>query len=218
MTFLSTVYTALAIFGIGITAIDFLGVFNQEGDSDSASEDGSDADAGDVIDSGAGSNINQSGDDADDEEGSNLNPQRKLSKKSGFQIVTRILRTIRTAVYFALGSGPTGLFALYSGLNAGTSLIWSGAAGIASVFIVRMISKLLRKEMDSSIHSSELILGKAVLLTPILPGEMGKAAVQQYGRELYVYVKCKDSSLSLPKGAITSIVEFSDNIYLIEPF
>jgi hypothetical protein len=119
-------------------------------------------------------------------------------------------------VYFALGAGPTGLFALFTGLSRGQSMIWSIGGGIGIALLTRLLRKFLRRDLDSSIKSEELLMEKALILVPVNPGEIGKALVRRFGTETEIYVRCRDNNTAFPKGAEVQITEYDENFYWIE--
>jgi hypothetical protein len=197
---LFVIYTALTVFGLGITIVDFLGVFDHSGD-----------------DGGAG-NSGQGDDDdaaADHEAGHNHGSQLG-SAGTGIRVVTAIMGLLRLAVYFALGAGPTGLFALLTGLSRGQSLLWSLGGGIGIAALTRLLRKFLRRDLDSSIKGEELLMEKALILVPVNPGEIGKALVRRFDREMEIYVRCRNPGAAFPKGAEVQITEYDENFYWIE--
>jgi hypothetical protein len=213
-------YTALSVFGLGVTIIDFLGILNH-GDEDSGGDHANGGnDAGDDVgDTGEGSNGHdddgdggQSGHDVHDHDHSSyLSPG-----SSGIKAVTAVMALLRTAVYFSFGAGPTGLFALFRGLSQGQSLLWAAGVGTGTAFLARSLRKFIRRDLDSSIKPEEFLMEKAVLLLPLGPGTIAKAVVRQYGKETEIYVKCRDSRAAMEKGTEVRIVDFDNELYWIE--
>jgi hypothetical protein len=195
---LFVVYLALTVFGAGITLIDFLGVFDQSDQADDSNDDSDETDANDTA--------------APAHHGSYLTPG-----STGVRFVTGLMGALRLCVYFALGAGPTGLFALFTGLSAEKSLLWSAAIGVGIAALARILRKLVRRELDSSIRPDERLMETAVLLLPITPGAVGKAVLRQYGREMEIYVRCIDTNRALAKGNKVRIISVDDSIYWIEP-
>ncbi|MDR1143612.1 MAG: hypothetical protein LBK77_05240, partial [Spirochaetaceae bacterium] len=125
-------YSALTVFGIGVTLIDFLGILDHAGGHDA----GHDGHAGDYADTGGhesaggadgnhgaghtdgggdhgpGGHNDSRGDNAEHDHGSYLSPG-----DAGVRAVTAVMGLLRTVVYFSLGFGPTGLFAWFTGLS-----------------------------------------------------------------------------------------------------
>jgi hypothetical protein len=231
-------YSTLAVFGIGVTIIDLFGVFDQlapgtDGDSGGASggDSGDIADGSDsAADNGEATDLQ---DDATDTEtpygdrgswvvsgqsGTRPGLQKTVRRNAGrgTQAVARLIGTLRTGVYFSLGAGPTGLFALLTGVGATASLGWSAGAGIFIAVLSRALRAFVRRDLDSSIKPEEFLMDQAVISVPVTPGAMGKAIVSRYNRDTELYVRCKDQSRSLPKGETVRIVDMDDDCYWVE--
>lgn len=289
MNSLFVLYSALAVFGVGVTIVDLFGVFehaassgggsgHDSGDGADGADDGGDSGDSGVVDSdgadsgdGAdGADGGGSGDDADGGDGSDGGadaghdagnghgdvihgssgdhdghdyshdhghdhghglthvhlshdhpvPARGFyvaSAESGTRLVAGAIGALRTGVYFSLGAGPTGLFALFTGLGAAESLAWSAVAGIGISVLVRLLRGFIRKDLDSSINMAEFIMDEATISVPVEPGAMGKAIVRRYGRETEVYVRAMDASLAIPKGSSVRLVDLDDDCFRIEP-
>ena len=50
-----------------------------------------------------------------------------------------------------------------------------------------------------------------------MPGQIGKALVRSYDREIELYIRAKNAASLLPKGTSVRIVEFDDEVYFVEP-
>jgi hypothetical protein len=212
MTAYLVFFIALSVFGAGVTVIDFLGLLDHDDGGDSASDAADSADdAGGVDDGSEGSLLASSG-----ETGTDVTESAKGGKDHGIRALTRVLSTLRLTVYFSLGAGPAGLFAVLSGQSDVASLQWAGAVGVGIAVLARALRKVIRRELDSSIKPEEYLMEKAVLLLPLEAGKMGKAAVRQYGREAEIYVKANDPGLELPKGAEVLISAYDDSVYYID--
>ena len=232
MNGLFILYSALAVFGIGVTMVDLFGVFEHVGQSDSSH----DGDSGNTQDNGSGGkgdgiysdgndgpceDVNDDGDhddlmsatpvhsvteeQHDSERGSNIS-----SVDSGTRFVTRIIGALRTGVYFSLGAGPTGLFGMLIGVKLVESVAWSAGAGIFIAMLAHRLRAFIRKDLDSSIKVSELIMDEATITVSVMPGAMGKAAVRRYGREIEVFIRAKDPTKAFPKGCMVRIIDFDD--------
>jgi hypothetical protein len=209
------IYLAMAVFGLGVTIIDFLGVLEPSGDADGGMEDGGTDDGGD--DYADSDSAETAADDVSDDDSSVHDPGSYLGPGStGIKTVTVIMSALRFLVYVSLGAGPTGLFALLRGLSLGQSLLWAAGVGVAVAFLARFLRKLIRRELDSSIKPEEFLMEKAELLFPLLPGEMSRAAVRQYGKVTDIYVKCRDGAVSLAKGTEVRIIDCDNELYWIE--
>lgn len=222
MSVLFVLYSALAVFGVGVTVVDLFGVFEHAGQSDGGHDGPDDVTDGDVAsDHDDGSGDHDDGDHGDtvpaypahavasdhhdDGRGSNIS-----SADSGTRIVARTIGALRTGVYFSLGAGPTGLFALLTGVRSAESLAWSAGAGIFIAALACSLRAFIRKDLDSSIKVSEFIMDEATITVSVLPGAMGKAAVRRYGRETEVFVRARDPARAFPKGSAVRIVDFDE--------
>jgi len=232
MSGLFVLYSALAVFGIGVTVVDLFGVFEHSGQSD----DSHDGDSGDAHDDGPDGGHDGGSGDSDHDDGSGdhddgdhgghmpAHPVHAVaadhhddgrgssisSADSGTRIVARTIGALRMGVYFSLGAGPTGLFAMLTGVQSVESLAWSAGAGIFMAVLARSLRAFIRKDLDSSIKVSEFIMDEAIITVSVMPGAMGKAAVRRYGRETEVFVRAKDSARAFPRGCMVRIVDFDD--------
>jgi len=198
---LFTLYIALAVFGIGVTIVDFLGIMDQAGDSGDS--------GGDSSDSGAS---------AAKAHGSYLGPGAKApAEKHGIRALTALIGLLRSAVYFSLGFGPTGIFATLIGLSPTASLVWASGIGAGVMVLARLLKRFIRRDLDSSIKPDELLHEKGVLLLPLEGESISKAVVKQFGRETRVYVRCSQAGVKLSKGQEVIIVDHDDDVYWVKP-
>ncbi len=208
MQSLFVLYSALAVFGVGVTIIDLFGVFEHAGSSDHAGDSGHDDGAD--HDDGAGHDDNPDN-DVVQHHGSYI-----ASADSATRFVARTIGALRMGVYFSLGAGPTGLFAVLTGVAPGESLAWSAGAGVFIAILARVLRSFIRKDLDSSIAPEEFIMDEATMTVSITPGAMGKAVVRRYGTEHELFVRAKDIQSSFAKGAKVRIVDFDDDCYWVE--
>ncbi|MDR1506230.1 MAG: hypothetical protein LBI67_03930 [Treponema sp.] len=211
-------YTALSVFGLGVTVIDFLGILDQPGEGpgngDAGETDGGDSDDGD----GGGPDDGDDGGDSDrgDSDGGQGRASYLSPGSSGVKAVTAVMGLLRTAVYFSLGFGPTGLFALFRGLSRNQGLFWAVGVGAAVAVLARALRGFIRRDLDSSIKPEEFLMEKAVLLLPMTPGSISRAAVKQYGKETELYVKCRDPRAAMEKGTEVLISDYDNEVYWVE--
>lgn len=237
MTTLFVLYSALAVFGLGVTVVDLFGALDHAGQGqdtnsdddggsdtgahgDDASSDASDDDSADV-DDGSEDDSGQADDQAADQhdESDHDAPARGslvMTGERGTRAVAKAIGVLRTGVYFSLGAGPTGLFALWTGVPAAASLAWSAGAGAFIAVLARSLRSFIRKDLDSSIKPEEFLMDTATISVSVAPGAMGKAVVRRYGKETELYVRCKDPAASLPKGTEAVIVDWDDECYWVE--
>ncbi|MEE8440553.1 MAG: hypothetical protein V3S41_02435, partial [Spirochaetia bacterium] len=129
MGWLLSLFIAATVFGVGVTALDLIGLIgdqDSEGDDDVDGTDADEGDAGEVQSSVAGHD-----------------------RRHGRNPVLRILSALRNLVYFALGFGPTGWFALETGESVTASLMWGGGVGLVVVAGARILRRVLRSELSS---------------------------------------------------------------------
>jgi hypothetical protein len=124
---------------------------------------------------------------------------------------------LQNAAYFSLGFGPTGLFASFNDLPRTTGLIWAGGVGAAIVILARLLRRLVRREMDSTIKPDEFLQEKGTLLLPLDGDGISKAAVRVFGREMEIFVRCMSKNIHLPKGKTITIVDYDNEVYWVEP-
>jgi len=240
-------FMSLTVFGVGVTAVDFIGVLDHFGNDGDGHGDGSSHEHGDESGHGDGSGHGHGSGHTHDapadshsvetanaanaanaaNHGSNLAPENKNSKltgdtgrpedKTGIAVISKIINVLRNIVYFSLGFGPTGLFAIFSGLSRTSGLIWACAAGVVMMVLARLLKRFIRRDMDSSIKPDELLQERGVLLLPLEGGAISKAVVRQYGRDIEVYVRCKNKNVTLPKGKEIIIEDYDNDVYWIEP-
>jgi len=229
MAELLILFTSLTIFGVGVTIIDFLGLLDPLGNNDGNDTDDSSAESANDDDfSAAGDtsnakqiatqNATQNAAQNAAQNASILSPDKKnKNEKPGIRIITGIMGLLRSAVYFSLGFGPTGLFASFTGLSRTSGLIWACAVGAGMIILARLLKRVIRKDLDSSIKPDELLQEKGVLLLPLEGEAISKAVVRQYGREIEIYVRCKIKDVRLPKGKIIVIEDYDNDTYWVEP-
>lgn len=219
---LLVLYTTLAVFGVGVTIVDFLGLMDHS-DTDHGDTDTSHSDeAGDHHDHGhdhAGSH-HKGGSEAEHgvfiakEKWPELEQRRE---RSGIKVLTKIIGVLRSIVYFSLGFGPTGLFAHFTGQSRLSGLLWACGVGAAMIALARFLRRFIRKDLDSSIKPDELLEEEGVLLLPLEGKAISKATVRQFGREIEIFVRSKDANLKLPKGKKIAITNYDNDVYWVVP-
>ena len=144
---LTGLFWMTAIFGVGVTVIDLLGLIGGGSDDAGATAGAGDDQAGGTHDDGGGAPV--------------------LS----------FLRWVRTLVYFCLGFGPFGLAAGAFGSGPVGSLVWSVAGGVSMTVLARLFFRFQRTRLDSSLHDEELLMEPGTVIVPIAAGGMGKVRV-----------------------------------------
>jgi len=179
-SFLNSLYTALAVFGVGVLIVDLMGLLGG-GQEDSGTEgttfDPGGTEDGEGIGAEADASADQGGDEDTGEQDQADDAVRGSADTRGILILAG-LRYLRSFVYFSVGFGPIGLLALWKGYGAPGSLLWSVPAGLASTFVVRRILRFQTHDTDSSLHPEDLIMRKATVLIPLSQGSMGKVRIE----------------------------------------
>lgn len=246
MQSLIILFSALSVYGIGVTIVDMFGVFENTGPAEAGGETGDSGDgealggsddgaAADSADSGDADSVSADddtigNDQTDDQPGAaahsllsfenrkqaELKTTRTGGVSRGTQIVARSIGMLRGTVYFSLGAGPTGLFGILTGQPVLATLGWSAAAGVMITLISKLLRKIVRRDLDSSIKPEEYLMDQAVISIPVLPGQIGKALVRRYNREVELYVKAKDPLVMLAKGSTVRITDMDEAVYFVE--
>ncbi len=226
MNSLFILYSALAAFGVGVTVIDLFGVFEHAGHDAGHGDDATGDDDASGDDDATGHDDATGDDDAAGHDSpshahagslvSHRGGSYVASADAGTRLVARTIGVLRTVVYFSLGAGPTGLFAMITDVGPAASLAWSTGAGVFIAALARGLRSFIRKDLDSSIRPEEYIMDEAVVTVTVAPGAMGKVAVRRYGRESELYVRAKDPGSGFPKGAAVRIVDYDDDCYWVE--
>ena len=169
---LTGLFWMTAIFGVGVTVVDLLGLIG-----------------GGSEDAGAG---------ADDSGGDD--PGGGAHDGGGGAPVLSFLRWLRTLVYFCLGFGPFGLAAGAFGSGPVGSLVWSLAGGVSMSVLARLFFRFQRTRLDSSLHDEELLMEPGTVIVPIAAGSMGKVRVL-FGQSVTErYARAEDGSEEFASG------------------
>jgi membrane protein implicated in regulation of membrane protease activity len=226
-SFLSFLYIATAIFGVGVLVIDFLGLLGGQ-QEDSGTQDAPFDPGGDEGGDDAGADdADTSSDQADvaaahadsDEDTSDQNqtaPVGSTSFDTRGVLVLAGLRHLRSLVYFCVGFGPIGLLALWKGYWAPVSILWSVPAGLGSVFVVRRILRFQTKDTDSSLRPEDLLMRKATVLVSLSKGSMGKVRVEVGMGESEQYALPEHDEERFEKGEVVYVANVGDECVYVE--
>ncbi len=217
METLQAIYIALAVFGVGVTIVDLFGALDHGSDTGhGGSHDGGGHDAvahgaggheaGHPLGQGSLLGSNRA-------EGQGGEPSRGLAGSSS---VARFVSWLRTAVYFSLGAGPTGIAALSMKRGAIASLLWSLGAGVAIAILARSLRKFVRRDLDSSFTAEDFILEEADITIPVAPSLMGKAVIRKFGSQAEVYVRATSPDRAFARGDKVRIIDYQEDCYLVE--
>lgn len=221
---LLSIYMASAIFGVGVIAIDMLGMLGSLG------KDGADTDeGGGDHDEGGGDEGDEGGDDSHDDadhdeghhdgdsdedgKGSLIMHDQGKSKK----MILRSIGALKTLVYFAFGFGSTGWFALSVASKGDLeSLLWSTGVGVVIATTARVVKRLQRNEFDSTFKTSELLMEEAEVIVPIQAGGIGKIRIHYNGIYIDRFAKGENPHTSYAKGELVRVVNITDEYFFIE--
>ena len=224
MEWLKGLYIGATIFGAGVTLADMLGMLSNIGSSESDGDGDSDGDSDGVDvdsdvdavglddgDSSAADEIDSDTGETTDSDGSIAGHDRRVRRNP----VLTILTLLRTLVYFALGFGPVGWFALSQYPSAATTLLWSLPTGAFVAIGTRMLRSFMKKELSSTITKTDLLMEKGEVTVSITEGGTGKVRVILGGVYVDRYAKASDRS-SIPVGSPVRVVDADDEYVYVE--
>ena len=214
MGWLFSLFVATTIFGVGVTTIDLLGLMGDQDSSDSDADASGDDTGGEAdFDAEGGADDSDADSDGDDAEGhtSVAGHDRRQSRNP----FLKILSALRNLVYFSLGFGPTGWFALGTGESAAAALLWSGGVGIVVLTGARLLRRVLRSELSSEIHDTDLLTEQGEVIVTVNPNELGKVRISVGGTYVDRYARSKSGS-ALPPGTTVRVVDVREDGIIIE--
>lgn len=218
-SFLNSLYTALAVFGVGVLVVDLMGLLGggqEGGGGEEATFDPGGADeSGDTGADSADTDGDQGGEEDAGEQDQADDTVRSAADTRGILILAG-LRYLRTFVYFSVGFGPIGLLALWKGYGAPGSLLWSVPAGLASTFVVRRILRFQTHDTDSSLRPEDLIMRKATVLIPLSEGSMGKVRIEVGMGISEQYALPEHDDEHFEKGDTVYVARVSDECVYVE--
>jgi len=203
MDWLLSLYIGATVFGAGITLIDLTGAFGGE------EADGE----GDADDFGGETDGAEADDPSDAEHHpSVLGHDRRTP---GDRLLT-LFSLIRTLVYFCLGFGPVGWFAVATGEPLGATLAWSIGAGAVVLTGAKVLRRLLRSELSSSVKESDLLLERGTVTVTIMPGQLGKARIKLGNAYIDRYARAKENDARIAPGARVQVVDLGTDGIIVE--
>jgi membrane protein implicated in regulation of membrane protease activity len=242
MEWLYSLYTAASIFGVGITLIDILGLFNHHASTGNSTND-TGTDHGSVTHNGAHDAFHMIGHDAAHDHSAasghdsaqthdtahhdttHDRGQEQTGKvsvishdKKALKIspLLRFLTWLRSLVYFAFGFGPTGLVALAGGADLVSSFLFSVPAGILFVAGGFLIRRLQTRELDSQVRDRELVFEEAEVIIPIEAGKIGKVRIELGGSYVERFARAKQPDAAYKMKTRVQIVEVTDEFLIVE--
>ncbi|MAG13268.1 MAG: hypothetical protein CMN78_01595 [Spirochaetales bacterium] len=222
MTWLVPLYIGATIFGVGITIADLIGAFsNLTGDNTGDAEADGDGDSEMDYVSNADASTDSEADGVDDsaDDGGAEGTRGSLAGHDRGQhrsTILRIMTVLRSAVYFSLGFGPVGLFALTQYDSRGVTLAWSVPIGMVVMVGTRMLRSFMRKDLSSDIKNEDLILEKGVVTVSIGKGQMGKIRTTVGGAYVDRFARAKSDEAEISIGKPIRIVDVADDCVYVE--
>lgn len=228
MGWLLSVYIGAAVFGVGVTLVDLLGLFGgHEGDNTDSS--GHEADG--HFDDGPGGSETDNGGDAPPEldgvaetgtdhdfgdQNENVESITGHDRPERRSYVLRLLTIVRSIIYFCLGFGPVGWFALASSGSAATSLYWSVPVGVVALFGTRALRRFMRRELNSEIGTSELLMERGVVTVSIGAGELGRVRIKLGDVYVERFARAASSQTAIHAGTSVRVTDVSDECVYVE--
>lgn len=224
MPWLKTLYITLTILGVGITLMDLLGIFSSHDDGDFDSDAGFHDDGGDAhgdIDSGGGHHVDvdsgADGHSADSHDGDDSSDSGKVispNQEHHGSWVLRIYSLLRMIIYFSMGFGPMGWMALNQYGSSIRSLLWSVPSGIIVLIGVKILRKIMKKELDSEIKDEELLMENGKVIVSIPAKQIGKVRVFYNGTQQDRYARGENDQ-AVAVGAPVVVIEVNEECIIV---
>jgi hypothetical protein len=192
-TLVHGLFIVTAVFGVGVTAVDLLGLLGDHDDGGHHGDHGG-------LESGGHANGHDIGTDAD----------IASDGHGGAHSLLFLLRNLRLAVYFCVGFGVLGLAAEFTGSGLIGALSWAGVGGVACAFLARAFFRFQSRDVDSSLREHELLAQPAKVIIPLSGKDMGKirARLGQLTVERYALAESADESYTQDESV--EIVRITD--------
>jgi len=205
-------FVGAAIFGVGVVALDFLGILG--GHHDTAGHDlaAGDASAG-RFDAGHGGDHGHAGDHTaghapphhpDAAHAANGRDQSSAAP------VLSMLTYLRLLVYFCLGFGPAGWASLATGQGPLLSLAIATPVGLAAFFLAQAFFRFQRRDTDSQLTGGDLLGATATVIVPLDAATMGKVRIQVGLSVTDQYALAADPEAHFAAGDPARVVKVTD--------
>lgn len=224
MTWLLSLYIGATVFGVGVTVIDFLGLLgDQDADADGVGDDAGDGDAdgadGFDVDADLDGDADFDADAGDADDGGGDGEPGSMAGhdvRRRRSVVMWMMTGLRSLVYFALGFGPVGWFALGTGQSTLTSVAYAAPVGAVVMIGARLLRRVLRSELTSEIKESDLLMERGAVTVTINPGQLGRVRVKIGGAYVDRYARVKDLTEPLRPGESIRVIDVSDECVYVE--
>lgn len=142
-----------------------------------------------------------------------LHTYRKKKEKS---VVLKTISILRFLVYFCLGFGGVGLFALLYYKNAAKSLYYSIPSGLVVMLLVILIRKSITREIDSHFKEEEFLMESATVIASIKKNSMGKIRINYGSVYQDRYARAKNPDEIIPLNSEVVVVDITDECMIVE--
>lgn len=223
MAWLLSLYIGATVFGVGVTVLDMIGALGGDEDADGADADaidspGAEGDTFDTDDGFAADSDSDGGEDAGDDEGGDHEPAvlGHDRRRSGGLIV-RFMSFLRNIVYFSLGFGPVGWFAIATGEAIPATFAWSAGSGVVILLGARILRRILRSELTSDFKETDLLMETGTVNVTIQPGQIGRVRLTIGGAYVDRYARSKDTEVPIQPGTEVRVVDLGNDAVIVEP-
>ncbi len=221
---LSQLFIAATIFSVGVVAVDMLGLLGGDGaeaaeaGGESGGEFGELGEVGDVSDGSEAAGADDGELDWTPDSGEEFGSGDTHAGHLGDQgsPVLSALTYLRMFVYFCLGFGPVGWFAMAGGRNPALALLLAAVVGSLAVFIAQAFFRFQRSDTDSTVRSNELLRQQATVLVGLSDTTLGRVRVQLGMSILEPYARAARKGASFQKGDTVRIVQVADDCVFVE--
>ena len=121
-----------------------------------------------------------------------------------------MLRYVRIGTYFALGFGPVGLVAEWTGASVLRSLAWAVPGGVIAAYLARLFFRFQQHDVNSQVLESELLLERAQVIVPLSNTNMGKVRIKMGQLVLERYALAEDEWETFKVDDQAEIVRVTD--------
>jgi membrane protein implicated in regulation of membrane protease activity len=178
---LQGLYLFATIVGIGVTAVDMLGIL------------------GDGTEHGGGNGGDHDG------------VAHEGGPHGSHAPLVSMVRYLRMAVYFSLGFGPLGLVAQATGSAGMGSLLWAVPGGMAAAWLARAFFRFQQRDLDSTVRDEDLLFERARVIVPLSRTVMGKVRVKLGQAIVERYALAEDDEDSFRTDEVVEIVRVEDD-------
>lgn len=141
-----------------------------------------------------------------------------LQDKEGsfLRVILRMLSWMRMFVYFSLGFGFSGLFAIYLGETSLSGFLWALGLGLTVVFLYKTMNRVLRQEINSVIKEEELLLRNGTIIVSVKKGQLGKVEIEWNQQSVERYCRSFLQEEEFKVGDQVLIAKVTDECVYVE--